>query len=122
MISRIKRLAKNLIFGRKVLIPVYIPAYKGNMLCDKVALVTGETRGIGYAIAKSYICNGAQVCITGRSQKTIDEACIRLREETGMDAVFGTEMDMSNPSSFKDVFSTILAHLESKKSQQRLIY
>jgi NAD(P)-dependent dehydrogenase (short-subunit alcohol dehydrogenase family) len=36
-------------------------------LKDKIALVTGGTRGIGKAIAELYAQEGAQVIITGRA-------------------------------------------------------
>lgn len=40
----------------------------------KVALVTGATRGIGYAIAKEYLEHGASVFLTARRQEELDEA------------------------------------------------
>ena len=36
-----------------------------DMLKGKVAVVTGGTRGIGYAIAKKYLENGAKVVLFG---------------------------------------------------------
>ena len=39
-----------------------------NNLNDKTALICGATSGIGLAIAKNYIANGAQVIITGRRE------------------------------------------------------
>ena len=35
------------------------------MLKGKVAVVTGGTRGIGYAVVKKYLENGAQVILFG---------------------------------------------------------
>lgn len=38
------------------------------------AIVTGGTKGIGYAIAKSVLASGGRVMITGRSQAGVDQA------------------------------------------------
>ena len=40
----------------------------------KVAVVTGGNSGIGLATAKRFADEGAKVAISGRSQKTLDEA------------------------------------------------
>ncbi|WP_053983602.1 SDR family NAD(P)-dependent oxidoreductase [Niameybacter massiliensis] len=39
-------------------------------LKDKVAIVTGGTKGIGYGIAQEYLKEGAKVVITGREKET----------------------------------------------------
>src|SRR6201996_6017021 len=55
----------------------------GNMkLAGKKALITGGNRGIGLAIARLFIAEGAQVAITGRDQKTLDEAVAELGPNT----------------------------------------
>jgi NAD(P)-dependent dehydrogenase (short-subunit alcohol dehydrogenase family) len=55
-------------------------------LAGKQALVTGSTSGIGYAIARSLLKEGADVIVNGRSQETVDAAIASLREETGKTA------------------------------------
>ncbi|MFK4003366.1 SDR family NAD(P)-dependent oxidoreductase [Qipengyuania sp. NPDC077563] len=50
-------------------------------LTAKVALVTGASSGIGFAIAKRLIESGATVVITGRKQNTIEEAATALGED-----------------------------------------
>ncbi len=55
-------------------------------LTGKQALVTGSTSGIGYAIAKSLLKEGADVIVNGRTQQTVDAAIASLREETGKTA------------------------------------
>jgi NAD(P)-dependent dehydrogenase (short-subunit alcohol dehydrogenase family) len=47
-------------------------------LTGKKALITGGNSGIGLATARLFIAEGAQVAITGRDQKTIDEAIAEL--------------------------------------------
>jgi 3-oxoacyl-[acyl-carrier protein] reductase/7-alpha-hydroxysteroid dehydrogenase len=50
------------------------------MLKGKVAIVTGGTRGIGLAIIKTYLKNGAKVAIGGSRQETVDKALSELSE------------------------------------------
>jgi len=47
---------------------------------QKVALVTGGSKGIGFGIAKSLLSQGYQVAITSRSQASADKAAGQLKE------------------------------------------
>ena len=46
---------------------------------DKTAFVSGSTAGIGLAIAKRLLEEGAQVIINGRSQDSVDKAVQELQ-------------------------------------------
>src|SRR5215469_4119901 len=47
----------------------------------KVAVVTGGNSGIGLATAKRFLEEGARVAISGRNQKTLDEAVRTLGKD-----------------------------------------
>lgn len=51
------------------------------MLKGKVAVVTGGTRGIGYAIVKKYLQNGAKVVLFGSRAETVEKALASLKAE-----------------------------------------
>ncbi len=48
-------------------------------LDDRIALVTGASRGIGAAVAKAFAAEGAQVIITGRTQGGLEEVDDAIR-------------------------------------------
>lgn len=50
------------------------------MLKNKVAIVTGGTRGIGYAIVRKYLENGAKVVLFGSREETVEKALSSLKE------------------------------------------
>jgi NAD(P)-dependent dehydrogenase (short-subunit alcohol dehydrogenase family) len=47
-------------------------------LAGKTAIITGGNSGIGFATAKEFIAQGAQVIITGRNEKSVNEAVAQL--------------------------------------------
>lgn len=51
------------------------------MLKGKTAIVTGGTRGIGFAVVRKYLENGANVTLFGSRQETVEKALSALREE-----------------------------------------
>jgi 3-oxoacyl-[acyl-carrier protein] reductase len=63
-------------------------------LKGKVAIVTGGSRGIGFAIARELLRNGATVVITGTKAETVDAAVRDLRAEASDAAVDGAVADV----------------------------
>ena len=62
-------------------------------LTDKVALVTGGNSGIGLAIARRFIDEGASVAIFGRNEQTLASAV----EDLGSNCI-GVQGDAANPA------------------------
>lgn len=50
------------------------------MLKDKVAVVTGGTRGIGFATVKEFLENGCKVVLFGSRQESVDKALAKLND------------------------------------------
>lgn len=63
-------------------------------LSGKVAVVSGSTAGIGYAIARGLAAAGAQVVINGRSEQTVLDAAKRLAAEVQGAAITGVAADL----------------------------
>ncbi len=68
----------------------------------KVAVITGGNSGIGLATAKEFKEQGARVVITGRDQKTLDEA----KREIGGD-VLAVRSDTSNLTEIDKLFNVV---------------
>lgn len=55
---------------------------QGSILMNKRVLVTGGGRGIGLAIAKKFLEQGATVLITGRDKKQLEDVCKEINNES----------------------------------------
>ena len=62
---------------------------------NKVALITGGSKGIGYGVAESLMKEGMRVAITSRSQSSADEAAKNLNQANKGQAI-GLEADVRN--------------------------
>lgn len=52
-------------------------------IAGKLALVSGSTAGIGFAIAQALAAEGAHVIINGRTAAAVDQAVAKLKDQTG---------------------------------------
>jgi 3-oxoacyl-[acyl-carrier protein] reductase/7-alpha-hydroxysteroid dehydrogenase len=66
------------------------------MLKGKVAVVTGGTRGIGFAIVKKYLENGAKVVLFGSRAETVEKALAALKQENPDWVVEGAYPDLTD--------------------------
>ncbi|HMG69215.1 MAG TPA: SDR family oxidoreductase [Chitinophagaceae bacterium] len=64
-------------------------------LKDKIAFVSGSTSGIGFAIARRLLLEGARVIINGRTKETVDQAVIELKALAPGSNVSGIPADFS---------------------------
>ena len=65
-------------------------------LSGKVALVTGGSRGIGFATAKILSENGATVIITARNQERLEKAISKIPNSIGIAADIKNSNDVKN--------------------------
>ena len=72
------------------------------MLKGKTAIVTGGTRGIGFAIVKVFLQNGAKVALFGSRQETVDKALTELKTENPSWEVIGMAPDITDYSAMKN--------------------
>ena len=75
------------------------------MLQGKTAIVTGGTRGIGFAIVKKYLENGANVAVAGSRKESVDKALAQLSEYEGR--VIGIWPDLCNPEAVAADFAAV---------------
>ena len=73
-------------------------------LKNKVAMITGGSRGIGFATAQAFLREGATVIITASSQASADQAVARLKEQFPNSAVAGISPDLSSLESVRNAF------------------
>ena len=73
-------------------------------LSKKTALISGSTKGIGFAIATQLAIEGARVILNGRTQVSIDEATTQLRKQVSSARIEGFAGDLSTDAAATELF------------------
>ena len=73
-------------------------------LQGKVAIITGGSRGIGYATADAFLREGATVIITASSPANAEKAVAKLKEAHPGSTVAGISPDLTNLESVRNEF------------------
>ena len=76
-------------------------------LKDKVAVITGGTRGIGYATAEAFLREGAAVIVCGSNKESADKAVASLREKFPGRTVAGISPNLANLQDVRSIFKTV---------------
>lgn len=77
------------------------------LLENKVAIVTGGSRGIGYATVEAFLKEGAKVVLCASRQETADHAVSELKETYADAAVEGIFPNLSGYGAVKDAFDSV---------------
>lgn len=78
-------------------------------LKDKVAIITGGSRGIGYATADAFLREGATVILTASSPQTAEKAVLQLKEKYPDSTIAGISPDLSNLKEVREEFKKVTA-------------
>jgi NAD(P)-dependent dehydrogenase (short-subunit alcohol dehydrogenase family) len=72
---------------------------------NKLALVTGSTAGIGFAIAKALANEGASVIVNGRTADRVNQAVEKIKKETGNINIKGVAADFADKKQIEQLIS-----------------
>ncbi len=79
------------------------------LLKDNVAFVTGGTRGIGYAIVRTFLENKAKVVLCGSRPETAQKAVDALKAENSAFEVEGMSPDLTDYASVEKAINDVKA-------------
>lgn len=77
------------------------------LLQGKKAIVTGGTRGIGFAVVQTFLRNGASVALFGSRQETVDKALAALKAENPDWEVIGMAPDLTDYAAVDAAFAEV---------------
>ena len=74
---------------------------------DKVVLITGAARGIGFAIAEAFASDGAKVIIVDLAEEAVQQAVTRLKANNAQ--AFGYAANVCNGAAMEAVLADVVA-------------
>jgi NAD(P)-dependent dehydrogenase (short-subunit alcohol dehydrogenase family) len=74
-------------------------------LSGKKAIVTGGSKGIGFAIAKALLAEGADVLLCARNEESLASAVLELKTTAPERKVFGRRTDVSRSQEVAELFA-----------------
>ena len=77
------------------------------MLKERVAIITGGTRGIGFATAKKFLEQGAKVALLGSREDTVMKAISELKQENENYEVLGFYPNLTQEEEVKNTFEEV---------------
>ena len=77
-------------------------------LKDKVAIVTGGSRGIGFATVETFLREGATVILCASSQSSADKAVAQIKEKNPDAPVSGICPNLSSLDSVREAFGKVI--------------
>lgn len=77
-------------------------------LKDKVAIITGGSRGIGFATANKFLYEGAKVIITAHTQPSADRAVQTLKEKHPDSVIVGISPNLASLESVRSEFQKVI--------------
>ena len=77
-------------------------------LNNKVAIITGGSRGIGLATVEKFLQEGATVILTASSQASADKAVAKLKEKYPNSSVSGIGPDLTSLESVRGAFTEVI--------------
>ena len=77
------------------------------MLPGKVAIITGGTRGIGFATVRKFLDNGATVILFGSKEESVQKALTMLKQENPNRQVIGMQPDITDLGAVERAFADI---------------
>ncbi len=78
------------------------------MLENKIAIITGGTRGIGYETVRLFLKNKAKVILLGSKEQSVTEAITKLKKENKEYEVTGYWPILNNEKEIKDTFNKVI--------------
>lgn len=77
------------------------------MIENKVAIVTGGTRGIGLEIVRTFLAEGASVCLLGSREETVNKTIETLKKENNDYKVIGYYPTLTSEQEVSEVFKKV---------------